>query len=89
MTQDNMFSDVEDRFKERVQISRVIFRLLGVYSGTARVQLGGEGGMTHTIHPGDVIIIPAGVAHKNLGDSPDFGVVGAYPAGQQIKKVAF
>ncbi|MGD8650012.1 MAG: hypothetical protein PVJ77_25990, partial [Desulfobacterales bacterium] len=31
---------------------------------------------------GDVIIIPAGVAHKNLNQSLDFRCVGAYPAGQ-------
>ena len=31
---------------------------------------------------GDVIIIPAGVAHKNLGSSGDFRCVGAYPPGQ-------
>jgi uncharacterized protein YjlB len=34
------------------------------------------------IHARDVIIIPAGVAHKNLSTSADFGVVGAYPEGQ-------
>jgi len=56
--------------------------VLGVFSGTARVQLGGEAGIIQTANPGDVIIIPAGVSHKNLGDSPDFGVVGAYPEGQ-------
>jgi uncharacterized protein YjlB len=28
------------------------------------------------------MIIPAGVAHKNLGSSADFRVVGAYPRGQ-------
>jgi len=31
---------------------------------------------------GDVLVIPAGVAHKNLGASADLGVVGAYPRGQ-------
>jgi len=56
--------------------------VLGVFSGTARVQLGGEAGMIQTVNPGDVIIIPAGVSHKNFGASPDFGVVGAYPEGQ-------
>jgi uncharacterized protein YjlB len=32
---------------------------------------------------GDIIIIPAGVSHCNQGQSDDFRVVGAYPAGQQ------
>jgi uncharacterized protein YjlB len=55
--------------------------VLGVYRGSARAQLGGERGVTHEIQPGDVLVIPAGVAHKNLGSSADFGVVGAYPDG--------
>jgi uncharacterized protein YjlB len=46
------------------------------------VQLGGDNGVLISIGAGDVIIIPAGVAHKNMGSSDDFGVVGAYPAGQ-------
>lgn len=60
--------------------------VLGVYRGSARVQLGGEDGPVFEIHPGDVVIIPAGVAHKNLGGLPaarSFGVVGAYPRGQR------
>lgn len=56
--------------------------VLGVFSGTATVQLGGDGGITQQLRAGDVVLIPAGVAHKNLGASDDFGVVGAYPAGQ-------
>jgi uncharacterized protein YjlB len=35
-----------------------------------------------SVQAGDVVIIPAGVAHKNLGSSGDFRVVGAYPHGQ-------
>jgi uncharacterized protein YjlB len=57
--------------------------VLGVYRGTAEVQLGGPKGVTLTLHPGDVVVIPAGVAHKTLGQSVDFAVVGAYPDGQR------
>lgn len=56
--------------------------VLGVYRGTAKVQFGGDNGTLVTVEAGDVIIIPAGVAHKNMGSSRDFGVVGAYPGGQ-------
>ena len=57
--------------------------VLGVTRGSARLQLGGERGVTLSVSAGDVIIIPAGVAHKNLGDSSDLHVVGAYPHGQR------
>jgi uncharacterized protein YjlB len=56
--------------------------VLGVFSGSATVQFGGEHGITQKLRSGDVVIIPAGVAHKNMGASTDFGVVGAYPQGQ-------
>jgi len=56
--------------------------VLGIYRGYAKVQLGGEHGVIHEVAAGDVIVIPAGVAHKNLSSSDDFGVVGAYAEGQ-------
>jgi len=56
--------------------------VLGVYAGEAKVQFGGDDGIVDTVQAGDVVIIPAGVGHKNLGGSSDFGVVGAYPEGQ-------
>jgi uncharacterized protein YjlB len=55
-----------------------------VFGGSAKVQLGGENGVIETIGAGDVIIIPAGVGHKNLGSSGDFNVVGAYPPRQNV-----
>lgn len=57
--------------------------VLGIYSGSAVAQLGGEGGITLTLEPGDVVIIPAGVGHKRISSTGGLGVVGAYPRGQQ------
>ncbi len=56
--------------------------VLGVYSGWVKAQLGGPSGKIFTIEAGDVVIIPAGVAHKNVDQADDFKVVGAYPVGQ-------
>ncbi len=55
--------------------------VLGVYSGSVKVRLGGESGALVELQAGDVAVLPAGVAHKNEGQSSDFRVVGAYPAG--------
>ena len=57
--------------------------VLGVFRGQATVLFGGEQGVVLSLQAGDVVIIPAGVAHKNVGSSRDFGVVGAYPRGQR------
>jgi uncharacterized protein YjlB len=55
--------------------------VLGIYAGTALLHLGGEQGKKVEVQAGDIIIIPAGVGHKNLG-SKNLGVVGAYPDGR-------
>jgi uncharacterized protein YjlB len=57
--------------------------VLGVYRGTAKIRLGHTSGDIFEVKAGDVIVIPAGVAHENLDSSPDFHVVGAYPPGQE------
>jgi len=54
---------------------------LGIYGGRVTARLGGPKGVSVTLVAGDVVVIPAGVAHKNDGASADFRVVGAYPAG--------
>jgi len=58
----------------------ITHEVLGIYSGSAWVHLGGEKGQKVRIEAGDIIIIPAGVGHKNL-ESENLGVVGAYPGG--------
>ncbi len=55
--------------------------VLGIYAGSALVHLGGEQGEKVNVEAGDIVIIPAGVGHKNLG-SKNLGVVGAYPDGR-------
>jgi uncharacterized protein YjlB len=54
---------------------------LGIYSGEVTVQFGGEGGVTLTAVPGDVIVLPAGTGHKKVSSRGSLGVVGAYPEG--------
>jgi uncharacterized protein YjlB len=56
--------------------------VLAICHGQAEVRFGGEHGITFTVMAGDVVVIPAGVAHKNLGSNDEFVVVGAYPQGQ-------
>ncbi len=57
--------------------------VLVVCEGEATLQLGGPQGQAFQAQAGDVIVLPAGTAHKNAGSSPDFRVVGAYPAAQE------
>jgi uncharacterized protein YjlB len=56
--------------------------VLGIARGGARVRLGGENGKTVELRAGDVVVIPAGVAHKREAASADLLVIGSYPRGQ-------
>jgi uncharacterized protein YjlB len=57
--------------------------VLGIARGSARVRLGGERGATVELREGDVVVIPAGVAHKRESASADLLVIGSYPKGQR------
>jgi uncharacterized protein YjlB len=60
----------------------ITHEVLGIYKGRAKLQLGGTKGPQIFVEKGDVLIIPAGVAHKNLGAENAVGVIGAYPGGR-------
>lgn len=60
----------------------ITHEVLGIYAGSAQVQLGGEQGEKIDVEAGDVIVIPAGVGHKKISASDDFAVIGAYPNGK-------
>ncbi len=55
--------------------------VLGCHSGQAVLRLGGENGQDVPLAAGDVVVIPAGLAHRCLSAASDFAVLGAYPDG--------
>lgn len=57
--------------------------VLWVFQGWATIQFGGEAGIVLEVQAGDVVVIPAGVAHKCLDSRAGFCAVGAYPQGQR------
>ncbi len=57
------------------------FEFIGCYSGSAKLQLGGEQGPVFDINCGDAIVIPPGVGHKSISSEDDFILVGGYPYG--------
>ena len=60
----------------------VTHEVIGIIKGETLLQLGGEQGITLFVEKGDVLVIPAGVAHMNLGKENDVTCIGGYPGGK-------
>jgi uncharacterized protein YjlB len=56
--------------------------VLGIAEGKVTVLLGGEEGQRIRLKAGDMLVIPAGVGHRRIGDDAGLKVIGAYPPGQ-------
>lgn len=59
--------------------------VLSIYAGSAKLCFGGEANPSRVevvVEKGDVVVVPAGVAHRLLEDLGDFIMVGAYPGGK-------
>lgn len=54
---------------------------LACVSGEAMVQLGGPDSKAYLFQKGDVMLLPAGMAHKRVDATEDFRIIGAYPDG--------
>jgi uncharacterized protein YjlB len=60
----------------------VTHEAMAIIRGKTTIQLGGDNGIELTIQKGDVLVVPAGVAHKNLGNEKDAIAIGPYPGGR-------
>ncbi len=60
----------------------ITHEVMAIITGKTRLLLGGDNGLELTVQKGDILVIPAGVAHKNLWNEKDVIAIGGYPGGK-------
>jgi uncharacterized protein YjlB len=60
----------------------ITHEVIGVCQGQTTLLLGGDEGIKVNLEKGDVLVLPAGVAHKNLFAKDQIKCIGAYPEGK-------
>jgi uncharacterized protein YjlB len=66
-----------------VHYHSMIHEALAVARGRAKVRFGGDNGEAIDVMAGDVVVLPAGIGHQRLTQTPDLVVIGAYPPNGQ------
>lgn len=80
--QNNWTGNWRDIVLDKDHYHSTTHEVLGISKGSVNLQLGGAKGKQFSVSAGDVLIIPAGVAHRSLNNQVDYEVVGGYPEGR-------
>lgn len=80
--QNNWTNNWRDIILEKDHYHSTTHEVLGISKGSVNLQLGGACGKQFSISAGDVLILPAGIAHRSLKNHSDYEVVGGYPEGR-------
>ncbi|HLR92148.1 MAG TPA: cupin domain-containing protein [Atopostipes sp.] len=65
--------------KDRHHFHSNAHEALACTNGQIQIQLGGQNGEMLKLQKGDVLLLPAGTAHKRLNASAEHEIIGAYP----------
>lgn len=80
--QNNWTGNWRDIVLDKDHYHSTTHEVLGISRGAVDLQLGGANGKQFSVSAGDVLIIPAGVAHRSLDNYLDYEVIGGYPEGR-------
>ncbi|MEM8488484.1 MAG: cupin [Bacteroidota bacterium] len=77
----NWTNNWRDIIASRDHYHSTTHEVLGISSGSVRLNLGGQNGTAVEVTEGDVLVIPAGVGHYSLVTHENYQVIGGYPDG--------